>query len=67
MKSERRLSFSEIWRWPSLLAGLTMFGLVSALLGQGGVWWVLSWVALATPLVVTAGFMIGSRRRPLAR
>lgn len=43
-----------IWRWPGYLAALTVFGLLSALLGQGGVWWAMSWIALAIPLVVIA-------------
>jgi hypothetical protein len=42
----------KLWRWPATLAILTTFGLLSALLGQGGLWWVLSWIALAIPLVV---------------
>lgn len=42
----------RIWRWPAVLAVLTAFGLMSALLGQGGIWWALSWAALATPVVV---------------
>jgi hypothetical protein len=28
---------------------MILFGLLSALLGQGGIWWVLSWIALAVP------------------
>jgi hypothetical protein len=40
----------SVWRWPVVLAVLTVTGLLSALLGQQGVWWVLSWVTLATPL-----------------
>ena len=47
-----RLSSWAIWRWPILLAASTIIGLLSALLGQGGVWWGLSWIALATPLAV---------------
>ena len=47
----------SVWRWPILLAMVTIFGLLSALLGQGGVWWVLSWIALATPLAVTARYL----------
>jgi len=39
------------WRWPLGLAIVTLFGLLSALLGQGGAWWVLSWAALSTPLL----------------
>ena len=42
----------RIWRWPIMLALLTMFGLLSALIGQGGVWWVLSWIMLTIPLLV---------------
>lgn len=45
---------SAVWRWPLLTAVLTVVGLVSALLGEGGVWWGLSWVALAIPLAVMA-------------
>ncbi|WP_213774030.1 hypothetical protein [Bradyrhizobium sp. dw_78] len=45
-------SASRVWRWPMVLAVLTVFGLLSALLGQGGIWWALSWAALASPLVV---------------
>lgn len=42
----------EQWRWPVGLALLTLFGLLSALLGDGGIWWCLSWVALGAPLFV---------------
>ena len=55
-----RHSFGQVWRWPMVLAALTVFGLLSALLGQGGVWWALSWIALSIPLVVVA---IASRVR----
>lgn len=40
------------WGWPIGLALLTLFGLISALIGEGGIWWWLSWAALAVPLVV---------------
>jgi hypothetical protein len=43
-----------VWRWPIGLAVLTLFGLIAALLGEGGLWWILSWLALAAPLVVMA-------------
>jgi hypothetical protein len=45
------MGHSAVWRWPLVLAGLTLFGLLSALLGEGGLWWVLSWIALAVPLL----------------
>jgi hypothetical protein len=57
-----RFGFSQIWRWPAALAALTAFGLLSALLGQGGIWWVLSWVALAIPLMVIAAAWQKRRR-----
>jgi hypothetical protein len=54
-------SIGLIWRWPALLAALSIFGLLSALLGQTGVWLPLSWVALAAPLAVAA-ICIGRNR-----
>jgi hypothetical protein len=58
-----RFGFSQIWRWPIVLATLMAFGLLSALLGQGGMWWVLSWIALVIPLlVIVASWQ--KRRRP---
>lgn len=56
----------RIWRWPLVLAAVILFGLASALLGEGGLWWALSWLALAIPLVV---ILIGilRRRRPIPR
>jgi len=47
-----RRSLGRIWRWPALLAVLTVFGLLSALIGQTRFWWALSWIALAAPLAV---------------
>ena len=41
----------QIFRIPLLLAALTMFGLIAALLAEG-VWQVLSWVALALPIAL---------------
>jgi len=58
-----RFGFFPIWRWPIVLAALMAFGLLSALLGQGGVWWVLSWIAMAIPLLVIAASW-QKRRRP---
>ena len=43
---------NAVWRWPLVLAAVTSVGLLSALLGEGGVWWGLSWVALTIPLAV---------------
>jgi hypothetical protein len=37
------------------MAALTLLGLLSALLGEGGLWWLLSWVTLSVPLLVIAG------------
>jgi hypothetical protein len=51
----------SVWRWPLLLAGLTVLGLLSALLGQHGVWFWLSWLTLSVPLVVIVGAVLQAR------
>ncbi|MFL9499056.1 hypothetical protein ACJMQP_03260 [Rhodopseudomonas palustris] len=38
------------WLWPIVLALSTLFGLLAALIGEGGIWRALCWVALALPL-----------------
>lgn len=58
-----RHSGLHVWGWPIGLAMLTTFGLLSALLGQGGVWWLLSWTALAVPLVVIVNRVSPAVRR----
>lgn len=50
------------WGWPLGLALLTLFGLGSALLGQGGIWWVLSWIALGSPLLVALRHVLRAGR-----
>lgn len=57
-----RLTSWTIWRWPLVLAASTVTGLLSALLGQGGVWWGLSWIALAAPPAVIAACVILRRK-----
>jgi hypothetical protein len=47
-----RRSSAQIWRWPVVLAVLTVSGLFCALLGQSGAWLPLSWLLLAIPLLV---------------
>lgn len=51
-----------VWRWPLVLAAVTVFGLLAALLGEHGIWLILSWLSLATPLVVI-GYCV-CRARP---
>ena len=48
------------WRAPALLALLSLFGLVAALLADG-VWDLLSWTALGIPVAVCAWYAL--RRR----
>lgn len=50
-----------IWRMPILLGALTLFGLLAALLGTG-IWHVLSWIAIAAPLLVVAWHVCKTRR-----
>lgn len=45
------LSPWQIWRMPVVLAIVSSIGLIAALLGDG-MWDGVSWIALATPLVV---------------
>ncbi|GAN87288.1 hypothetical protein LU298_12275 [Komagataeibacter intermedius] len=52
-----------VWPWPIALGVLTAFGLLSALLGQHGVWLALSWAALSIPLIVTLACPIRAWRR----
>ncbi|WP_296330456.1 hypothetical protein [Reyranella sp.] len=53
------------WHWPLVLAVLTFIGLVSALLGEGGPFWFVSWLALSVPLLVIALAVVRSLfRRP---
>jgi hypothetical protein len=68
-------TFRNIYRWPAILAALSSFGLISALIGDG-IWDGLSWIALAIPLAVMGWFAsrgrswnIQARRsmRPLIR
>lgn len=56
-----------VWPWPIALGLLTTFGLLSALLGQHGVWLALSWAALSIPLIVTVICLIRAWRRPSSK
>jgi hypothetical protein len=47
-------AFRRQWLWPILLGVATVFGLLAALIGEGGIWWALSWLMLAVPLLVMA-------------
>jgi hypothetical protein len=50
-----------VWAIPLLLAALTIFGLLSALLGTG-MWKVFAWIALAVPVAVVATILLRPRR-----
>ncbi|PYD48645.1 hypothetical protein [Novacetimonas pomaceti] len=56
-----------VWSWPIALGLLTIFGLLSALLGQHGIWLALSWAALSIPLIVTVICLIRAWRRPSSK
>jgi len=53
--------FRGVFAVPALLAALTLFGLLAALLGEG-VWRWCAWGALALPLLPLAG-LVGRARR----
>lgn len=59
--------FTRQWGWPLGLALLTLFGLMSALLGEGGIWWVLSWIALGLPLLVALRHILRARHSQAER
>lgn len=56
-----------VWPWPIALGLLTTFGLLSALLGQHGIWLLLSWAALSIPLIVTVVCLIRAWSRPSSK
>lgn len=62
MTGRRHSTFAAQWGWPIGLAALTLFGLLSALIGEGGIWWRLSWAALAAPLLVIAHHLRRARK-----
>jgi hypothetical protein len=47
-----------IWTIPALLAVVTLVGLVAALVGEGGVWWPLSWAMLAVPCACSVLYLV---------
>lgn len=51
----RRLEDLAVWRMPVMLAVSSIFGLISALLGDG-FWDVLSWVSLGWPVAIMIWF-----------
>ncbi|MFC7287496.1 hypothetical protein ACFQPC_05535 [Herminiimonas glaciei] len=58
-QTTQRSNFWFVWRTPLLLAALTLFGLVTALV-ETGVWHWFAWAALAAPIVV--GLWYGFKR-----
>jgi hypothetical protein len=62
MKRRPPVSTTRQWRWPIVIAVLTSFGLLSALLGKGWLWWGLSWATLALPLLVIVRYWPLRRR-----
>lgn len=51
---------ARIWKWPVALAGLTLLGLLAALLEQDDAWRIVSWIALGIPLIVVAACVLRS-------
>jgi hypothetical protein len=51
-------STARQWIGPVVLAVITVAGLLSALIGEGGIWWMVSWVALAVPCVCGVFYLI---------
>jgi hypothetical protein len=60
IKANARRSATQIFLFPTIIAVIVAFGLVSALLGDG-IWDTTSWIALAVPLAVTTFFACRKR------
>lgn len=54
--------FWFVWRVPTILAAMTVFGLMAALLGTGPWHWA-SWLAMAIPLAVIGLCLIRPPKR----
>jgi hypothetical protein len=52
----RHLSLARIFLAPAIMALIVIFGLMSALLGDG-IWDAASWLALSAPVVAIAYFL----------
>lgn len=61
--SRRDQSAWVIFRWPLILGGLSLIGLVGALIGDG-VWDIAGSLLLATCVVAVGWALVRSRRRP---
>ncbi len=59
----RSFPFCKVYGIAAVLAIITLYGLLSALFGDG-VWDQLSWIALAIPLVVIAWKYTRASRTP---
>ncbi|WP_061029471.1 hypothetical protein [Bradyrhizobium sp. CCH5-F6] len=46
------------WTIPALLALVTLFGLLAALIGEGGIWWPLSWATLTVPCACSVYYLV---------
>lgn len=55
-------SLKTIFAIPAVVAGLSLFGLVAALIGNG-VWDVLGWASLGVSMIVLAWALVARRRR----
>nr|WP_241030561.1 hypothetical protein [Paraburkholderia sp. Ac-20347] len=58
--TKHNVTFHRVWLIPLILASITAFGLLAALLGRG-IWHVAAWFALACPILVTA--LLGLKRK----
>ena len=56
-----KLTMRQIYRVPALLAAISFIGLVSALIGDG-IYDMLSWAALALPLIAIGRFLLRASR-----
>ena len=53
----------KVWGAPLILALISIFGLLAALLGTG-IWYVLSWIAMIVPLAIIVKKVWGKPTAP---
>ncbi|WP_213804692.1 hypothetical protein [Granulicella sp. dw_53] len=60
--TQRRFPFLKVYCAAIILAAITLYGLLSALLGNG-LWDAASWCALAIPLCVIIAYVVKSYQK----
>ena len=55
-------TIKKVWLMPGALGALTLFGLLSALLGTG-VWYWLAWLSMRIPVIIMVWKILARKER----